>query len=214
MSTRTLCILSGIAGILGVLMIGTSFGINAGPPPDATAEQLVAFGQTHFKAILQGAWLQAVGPWLIIFFALTLVHLAGAFHRLSGWMTLFGAMVLMMVSLAEVVFYIAALFTEPPTMALISNEIAHAIQHLYFIVAAPSLFLPLGVVVLSSSILPRTFGYLALILGAAFFVLGMTSLFSLLLSSAVTSLAAIQAFWWAAAAIALIVRSKKIAARA
>lgn len=211
-SPRVLCLLGGLAGILGVLMIGTSFGINAGPPLGATEEQLVSFGRQHYASILWGAWLQAVGPVLIIFFAFTIVQLAGATQRLAGWMTMFGATILMMVSLTEVIFYVSALFSNPVTMGLISNEIAHAVQHLYFIVAAPALFLPLGIVVLSSSVLPRIFGYLALILGAAFVVLGITSLHSLILSSAVTSLAAIQALWWMAGAITVMIRSRKISA--
>lgn len=210
LSTRAVCILSGISGIVGVLLIGSSFSINTGPQPGANAAEIVAFGKQHFHTVMQGAWLQAVGPWLIIFFALTLVRLAGATRRLSGLMTIFGAGVLMMVSLTEVVFYIAALFSDPATLGLMSNQIAHAVQHLYFMVAAPALFVPLGFVVLGSRVLPRIFGYLALLLGAAFFVLGVTSLDVLILSSSVTSLAAIQALWWFAAAIALMIRSGKI----
>lgn len=105
-----------------------------------------------------------------------------------------------------------ALFPEPETMGAIGNNAGHAVQHLYFIVAAPSLFVPLGFVILSSSVLPRIFGYLAIILAAAFIIVGITSLYRLVLSSLDTSLAAIQAIWWFAAAVSLIIRSKKLAA--
>lgn len=208
--TRRFCILSAVAGIIGVLMIGYSFGINAGPPLNATNEQLILFAKTHYRAVLQGAWLQAVGPILIILFALAIVHLADATNRLSGWMTLLGSSILIMVSLTEVVCYIMALFTVPETMGAIGNNIGHAVQHLYFIIAAPSLFLPLAFVILSSTVLPRIFGYLAIILALAFIIVGITSLYHLILSSLDTSLAAIQALWWFAAAISLIIRSKKI----
>ncbi len=209
-TTRLFSTLSARTGLLGAALLGVSYALNPGPPEGITDVQLVAFGQQHFTMIVWGAWLQAVGPFLIILFALALVHLAGATQRLAGWMTMVGAIILMMVSLTEVVFYLSALYTQPASMALISSEIAHAIQHLYFIVAAPALFIPLGLVILSSTILPRALGYFALAFGAAFFILGMVSLSSLILSAAVTSLAAIQAAWWLAAAFILLFRARKM----
>jgi len=209
-SARKVSIIGSIAGIAGVLMIGTSFGINNGPPLDATNEQLIEFAHVHGREVLNGAWLQAVGPVLIVFFALTLVRLAGATNKLSGWMTLLGSSILIMVSLTEVVCYITALFPVPEIMGAIGNNMGHAVQHLYFIVAAPSLFLPLAFVILDSGVLPRVFGYLAIILALSFIVVGITSLYTLILTPLDTSLAAIQALWWLAAMIALIVRSKRI----
>jgi hypothetical protein len=105
-------------------------------------------------------------------FALTLVTLAGATDRLAGWLTLLGASILMTVSLAEVVFYISALDNVPEVMGQASNAIGHAIQHLYFFVAAPALFFPMGIVVWTSKVLPRIFGVFALALGSTFFILG------------------------------------------
>ncbi|HEX5414097.1 MAG TPA: hypothetical protein VFZ25_00425 [Chloroflexota bacterium] len=210
MSTRWFRIGSAASGIVGVLMIIVSFSINAGPPPDATPEQLVAFGSQNFASILWGAWLQAVGPVLIVVFALALVFLAGANDRFVGWLTFFGGIILTVVSLVEVVCYIAALYPVPPSMALISVALAHAVQHLYFFVAAPTLFLPLGAVLLGSPVLPRIFGYLALLLGAAFAILGIAFLLTLVLPPAVTAFAGIQALWWLAAAITLIVQNERI----
>jgi hypothetical protein len=85
-----------------------------------------------------------------------------------------------------------------------------AVQHLYFIAAAPALFLPLGIVLLRSPILPRLFGYLALVLATAFAVLGVVFLFDLTLPRAVTAFGGVQAFWWFAAAVTLMVRSGKV----
>lgn len=82
--------------------------------------------------------MQAVGPVLIVLFAFALVHLAGATERLVGWMTLFGATILMTVSLIEVTFYISALNPDPVTMPSISLKLISAVQHLYFMVAAPA----------------------------------------------------------------------------
>jgi hypothetical protein len=209
MSTRLFRILSALSGVAGVIMLITSFSINPGPPSNATSAQLTAFGNQYYTSILWGAWLQAVGPLLNVLFAFAIVCLAGATTRLAGWMTMFGGTILMMVSLVEITFYISALYNNPATMALISGELIHAVQHLYFIVAAPALFLPLGAVILSSRVLPRVFGYLALMLGAAFAILGVVFLFTLTLPAAVLAFAGLQTLWWLATAITLIVRTEK-----
>jgi hypothetical protein len=83
------------------------------------------------------------------------------------------------------------------------------VQHLYFIVAAPALFLSLGIVLVGSHVLPRLLGYLALLLAAGFAILGAGFLLRLILPSAVTASAGIQALWWLAAAITLIARGGK-----
>ena len=206
-SKRTLCIFSGIAGVIGVALLGLSFAINAGPPPNATSAELMKFGHDHYATILWGAWMQAVGPVLIVCFAFALVHLAGATQHMAGWMTFFGATILMTVSLVEITFYISALHTDPETMPYISLVLISAVQHLYFIVAAPSLFLPLGIVLLRSVVLPRPFGYLALALAAAFGALGAAYMLRLTLPAFVTGFGGVQALWWLAASIALIARS-------
>lgn len=208
---RSFCILSGLSGASGVVLLIVSFAINNGPPPGATSADLVKFGQQNYAHILWGAWMQAVGPVLIVLFSFALVHLAGATQRLVGWMTLFGATILMTVSLIEVTFYISALNPDPAMMPSISLKLISAVQHLYFIVAAPSLFLPLGIVLVSSPVLPRLFGYLALLLATAFAALGVIFLLRLTLPDAVTAFGGVQALWWLTAAIALIVRSGKIA---
>ena len=209
-STRRFCMLSGLSGVAGVVLLIVSFAINNGPPPDPSSAELVKFGQQHFANILWGAWLQAVGPVLIVLFAFALVHLAGAALRLAGWMTFFGATVLMTVSLIEITFYISAMNLDPATMPSISLRLIYAVQHLYFIVAAPTLFLPLGIVLVSSQILPRLFGYLALVLAACFAMLGVIFLLHVTLPGPVTAFAGVQALWWLAAAITVIVRSGNI----
>ncbi len=201
--------LAALSGIIGVILLGTSFAINSGSPPaNATAAQLMAFANQNFTSILWGAWMQAIGPLLIVLFAFALVSLAGATTRLAGWMTLFGGTILMMVSLIEITFYIGALYAT--TTGFVSLDLIHAVQHLYFIVAAPALFLPLGVVLLGSAVLPRVFGYLALVLGASFAILGVVFLTTLTLPTVVlVGPPAIEALWWLAAAITLIVGSAK-----
>lgn len=206
---RSFCILSGLSGVTGVVLLIVSFAINNGPPPNPTSAELIKFGQQNYAHILWGAWMQAVGPVLIVLFAFALVHLAGATQRLVGWMTLFGATILMSVSLMEVTLYISALNPDPDLMPSISLKLISAVQHLYFIVAAPALFLPLGIVLLSSPILPRLFGYLGLLLAAAFAALGVIFMLRLTLPDTVTAFGGVQALWWLAAAITLVIRSGK-----
>ena len=55
-------ILSGLSGIIGVVLLTMSFAMNDGPPPGATYQELVEFGQQNYAKVLWGAWLQAVGP--------------------------------------------------------------------------------------------------------------------------------------------------------
>lgn len=209
-SERRFCVLGALSGIVGVAMLILSFATAVGPPASATSADMVKFGQEHFAAILWGAWLQAVGPVFMILFALALVHLAGATHHLAGWMTFFGSTVLMTVSLIEITFYMSAMFPDPPLMPVVSMRVINAVQHLYFNVAAPSLFFPLGTVLLSSRILPRLFGYTALILAVVFASLGVVFLLSLTLPPAVTAFAGIQAIWWLAAAFTLAIGSKRL----
>jgi hypothetical protein len=208
---RRFRILTGLSGTIGVVLLIISFAINGGPPPGATYQELVTFGQQNYANVLWGAWLQAVGPVLIVVFAFALVHLAGATQRLAGWMTFFGATILMIVTLMEVTFYFSALSPDPTTRPPISLTLIAAVQHLYFIVAAPALFLPLGIVLVSSRILPRFLGHLALVLATVFALLGVIFLLRLTLPNAVTALGGVQALWWLGAAITLIVRGEEIA---
>ena len=199
---------SGICGIIGVIMLVVSFNINPGPPEGASYEQLIAFGHQYYASILWGAWLQTIGPFLIILFTFSLVFLSGAGQTLSGWMVFFGAGVLMTISLIEITFYIAVLFKDPPQGSLFGLNIIYAVQHLYFIIGAPAVFIPLGIVLRNSNVLPRLFSWLAIGMGIFFGILGIVFLFHLILPVWVTAIAGVQAFWWLASSIIVVVRSK------
>jgi len=210
MLTRTAAAWAAVSGLAGTCMIGISFAINTGPPAGASGAQLIAFGQQHHDTILWGAWLQAVGPALITVFALAIVVLAGATARLAGWMTLFGAATLMTVSLIEITGYIGTLQPSPATMFGTSLALIHSVQHLYFIVAAPAVFLPLGLVILGSAVLPRILGYLAIVLAAGYALAGVLTLFDLTVPAAVQIAAGVlPALWWLAAAGTLLTRARE-----
>lgn len=213
MKSRRSCIIAAICGIAGVLLLGLSFAINNGPPAGASDAELRSFAQHNYDSVLWGAWLQAVGPALIVLFAFAIVHLADAAHSLAGWMTFFGATSLTAVSFIEITFYISALQPVPPAMGSMSLAVIASVQHLYFIVAAPAVFLPLGVVIYRSDVLPKVFGYLAIGLALVFGALGAIFMVKLTLPNYVTACASVQALWWLAAAVALIVRSHAISQR-
>jgi hypothetical protein len=208
MSTRLFRILTALCGILGVIMLITSFAINPGPGPNPTVAQLIEFGKHYRNVTLWGAWLQTIGSLLCVLFAFAIVHLAGATTRLAGWMTMFGGIVLEMVSIIEVTFYLSAVNGNPATTSLISLDLIAAIQHLFPIVAAPAVFLPLGVVILGSPVLPHVFGYASLALGGVFAIAGLLFLFIPILL-VVIALSFIQSLWFLTAAITLLVRAGK-----
>jgi hypothetical protein len=202
--------LSAIVGVIGVVMLIISFNINPGPPANATPDELVAFGQANYASVLWGSWLQVVGPFFILAFAFAIVVLVGEASSWCGIMTFFGGVLLMVVSLTEVAFYISALSGTAVT-AQISLDLIHAVQHMYFFIGAPALFVPLGLVVLKSQLLPRSLGYLAIMLGFAFEVVGVTFLYSLVLPPYVLAFAGVQVVWWLAAAIVLFLRADRVA---
>jgi hypothetical protein len=92
---------------------------------------------------------------------------------------------------------------------IITFLIAKIILGGYWLMLAPVLFLPLGIVLLSSQVRRGIFGYVVLPLAIVFAGLGTIFLFSLTLSDAVTVLAGVQAVWLLAAAITLLARNEK-----
>lgn len=191
-----------LAAVVGVALIASSFAINPGPASGATLDELRVFGLVHRSSILWGAWLQAVGTVLLAGCAIALAERAGAVRSVTGALVLLGACTIVTVSLIEVTLYMSALSDAPTDIALVSTAAIHAVQHLYFIVAAPAVFLSLGVAIVRSATLPRALGYCALLLAVAFFAIGAGTLTVLVLPPAVTSLASVQALWWLAAAAA------------
>ena len=92
---------------------------------------------------------------------------------------------------------------------IITFLIAKIILGGYWLMLAPVLFLPLGIVLLSSQVRRGLFGYVVLPLAVALAAIGVILLLTLTLRDAVTALAGVQAIWWLAAAIRLIARNGK-----
>ena len=92
---------------------------------------------------------------------------------------------------------------------IITFLIAKIILGGYWLMLAPALFLPLGIVFLSPQVLRGIFGYVVLPLAVVFAGLGAIFLFTLTLPDAVTVLAGVQAIWLLAAAITILARNGK-----
>ena len=116
----------------------------------------------------------------------------------------------MTVSLIEITGYIGTLHTSSATMPGTSLALIHSVQHLYFIVAAPAVWLPLGLVIVGSSVLPRILGYLAIVMAAGYALAGVVTLFDLTVPAAVQIAAGVvPALWWLAAAGTLLIRARQ-----
>jgi len=211
MPTRRFRILSALCGILGVSMVIVSFNLNPGPPANASIAQVIVWGRQYLDSIMLGSWLQAVGSFLSLVFAVAIVDMAGATTRFCGVMTVFGCIVLVGVSLLEVTFYLGAVqggVSGNTTTVSVSLDLIKTAQRLFPMLAAPAVFFPLGAVILDSGVLPRTLGYLSLALASAFAVSGVVYLFAPLLA-VVVALSIMQGVWFLAAAITLLVGSLK-----
>jgi hypothetical protein len=145
-----------------------------------------------------------------VLFALALVDLAGAMHRLAGWITLLAGATILMVSLVEVTFYLGVVQAAEigdTASGLASSNLIKAVQHVFLI--APALLLPLGFVLLSSDVLPRVFAYLAVALGITLQILGLVGLFNVL-QPVIDVLLVVQSLWFVAAAITFVVYTGEV----
>jgi hypothetical protein len=204
--SRTPVVLTAVCGLVGTVTLIGSFRLNPAPPADLTTAQLADWAVQQHTMIVFGGWLQGIGSLLTVLFALALVHLAGATQRFAGWATLLAGGAILLVSLVEVTFYLAAAeaaVTGDVATGVIANALIKAVQHVFLI--APALLLPLGVVLLGSRVLPRVFAYLALVLGAVLQVLGLIGLFGVL-QPLIDVLLIVQGVWFLAAALTLLVR--------
>jgi len=198
--------LAALVGILGTVVLMGSFFINPAPPSGLTVAQLAAFAEQHHLTIVLGAWLQGIGSLMTVIFAIALVFAAGATNRIAGWLTFLAGGTILMVSLVETAFYLAAtnaVETGDVASGLVAASLIQAIQHVFLI--APAVLLPLGSVLLSSNVLPRPFAYAALVIGGVLQALGLLGLFAAL-QPIVDVMLIVQGLWFLAAAGAFLVR--------
>ncbi len=200
-------VLTALCGIAGVAALGYYYSVPFPfPPPSAAAEQLMAFVSRYHDTILLDTWLQGLGSLLIVAFFVALVSLSGAAHRFAGLMALLASTVNFGLALVDVVFGIAAVQSAAsghPTTGVISFDLTNVFVHVFPMLPAPVLFISIGAVRLSARLLPRVFGFLALVLGAAFAILGFLGLFNETALGLTIVLQIGQELWIVAAAITL-----------
>jgi len=207
---RPVAVSSAMCAILGAIVLVSSFLINPAPSPGFSTAQLRDFAIQRHNLIVFGAWLQGMGSLLLVLFAFALVHLAGATRRLAGSITQLAATVILMVSLAEITFYLSAAASAEVgdiTSGLVSNALIKAVQHVFLI--APALLLPLGVVLLDSNVLPTGFAVVGLAIGGALQVLGLIGLFARL-QPVIDTILIVQALWFVAAGSTLLFRVQAV----
>lgn len=91
-----------------------------------------------------------------------------------------------------------------PETAVSNWDLQSVFIHVFPIGPAPLIFLAVGSLILSTTLLPRALGYIALGLGIAFEVVGVIGLFVPAAKSAVIALLICQEIWIAATAIMLL----------
>ena len=200
-------------GLLGVLALGLYYSVPLPLPlPDATIEDIVNFGTRYHDRILLDAWLQAVGSLLAVIFFVAVVHLAGGFRRLAGWVALVGSSAVLAMSLLDVALVLGSMQGAAVghlTTALVCFDLTYVFIHIFPIAPAPATFAGIGGVLLGSSILPRAFAYSALTLAVAFEALGFAGLFRPSVNGAMVVLLSSQELWIIAAALFLLVQRRQ-----
>ncbi len=176
----------------------SGFAVNPGPPPGETASHLLAYAGANHSAILIGGWLQVTGTLVLAVFALALASSAGFLGRVSGAVLVVGLCTLLAVSLGEMVCY-AGLASSHGATVRVAADLIPGVQHGYTIVAAPLVFLALGMGILRSASLPKTLAMAALGFGITFWVLGLVGVIASI-QPLVDFFAGFQALWWVVAA--------------
>ena len=211
MSLRLSTSLTAISGILGTIALtvyfSAPFWLMPLPAPDASTDQIIAFGNKYHQVILVDVWLQQIGSLLSVLFVLALVHLAGSSQRFAGRLVLLASGVILALSLAEGTFILAAVQSGTNghnESAVTAVDMGSVFIHIFLL--APSLFLVMGFALLNTFILPPVFIWTALILGALFQVLGVAGLFSDTALMIVIFVLLAQNIWTLAASVSLLVR--------
>src|SRR5215475_12436336 len=214
-------LLAGAAGFAGAAALGASFGVLPSPPAiTAPLTVLTHYAVGHSHALLATAWLEGTGTALYVIFVLALAYLAGTRAGLAGRITAMAAAVVLAVSLVYDVMVIAfaqsaTLGGHQTTTALVAYGLFAATEHVFLL--APPLFLPLGLILLRTPVLPRPFALLAVTFGVIAPILGLAGLFTVTannngpVGAAINGLVTLQGLWVIAAALTLPLRRRQAA---
>lgn len=202
-----------LCGIAGVAMLTAHFLIPGSVPPDSAGlARITAFARQHRDAILVSAWLQVTGAMLYVAFILAIVHLAGAGERFAGRIVALAAAILVGLTLLDSAMIISTVQSvgqgQTETLRVSFDVIAgpgnDAIGRSFLI--APAILLPLGVVILQTSLLSRAYGLIAIAFGTASQALGPLGLFSKVAFADINpAVLALENLWLIMVAVTLLV---------
>jgi hypothetical protein len=216
-------LLTALSGICGQLALGVYYsGVLVPQQPgmgNFTAQQLMEFIAHNRIGIFWDAYLQSIGTLLSVIFFIRLVFLSGSTRRFAGWMVIITSSVILAIALLDVTFTVAAanaaLAGHSDTVRVAVDFITgstEAFDYTFLFVPAPLLIISLAAVLLASNLFPRIFGYVAIVIGIAFVVLGVFSLFNTLVGIggiAFEIVQLIQVIWVLASAVFILIYSQK-----
>jgi hypothetical protein len=199
-----------LCGILGVLILSAYFAAPfPQPPASATVDEIAKTANTYSTLLLIGGWLQITGTMLAAIFFIGLVYLARAITQLAGMLTLFAAAALLSTSLLEATLLMNVAYATAnghPQAALNSWDLMTMFIHVFPIGPAPLSYLSLAALLIGASVLPRLFGYLALLLGVSFALVGFLGLLIPAVNLGIIALLIAQELWILAAGVTLLFR--------
>ncbi|MFE4468083.1 hypothetical protein ACFRFH_04620 [Leifsonia sp. NPDC056824] len=202
-------------GIAGPVLLAASFVVTAfaGRPPFAvvTASQLMTSVRSHETLFSAGAWLLVTGTLLSAVFFLVLVTRTGKGACFIGQLVTVGVALLIGVAVVE-----AALLIAVPTAAaarstegtLTALTLSGVFARVSALATAPPLFAATGLALRFTSVLPRAFGPLALVIAGLFVASGIVAIFSEAGLIAAVAVSVLQEAWIVAAAVALLLRAR------
>src|SRR5690348_2503129 len=200
-----------LCGLLGIAALGVYYSVPVPmPSPGADMQAIGAFVNGNRERILMDAWLQATGSLLAVIFFLAVIHLAGGLSTFGGWIGALGSTTVLAMTFLDVALVIGATqgaAADHLTTTVTCFDLTFVFVHIFPIGPAPATFLGLGMVLLTSSVLPRPFAYSALSLALAFEILGFLGLFWPVVTAAIILLLVLQELWIGAAAIYLLTQS-------
>jgi hypothetical protein len=204
---RLLAVVCGLAGPIALTVYYAAPAFTNWPYAGASATQLTSYAVGHQSLFYAGAWFQATGTLLGVTFFLSIVQLAGAATRLAGLLVIVASAALLGLVLVEGALLVAvpmAAASGDVTTVVTTFDLSNGVFVRVFPLAPSSVtYLALGAVVLSSGVLSRWFGLVAIMLGLAFELSGLVAIFSMIGLLATIVLSIGQEVWIVAAAIAI-----------
>ena len=201
-----------LAGVLGVLMLGASFGIVPHTPAiNAPVGRLVVYGMHNHNLLFLTAWLEVMGNAIFVASIVALAN-ANCSALVLRLLTLLSAAAVLTVGLIYAISVMALAEsaqiggTQTRT-TVVAYGLYAACEHAFLL--APPVLLPLGFVLRHSGVLSSRFSTVAVALGLTSIVLGLVGLYYSRpnntgpVGTAINALLGAEAIWMVAATVFL-----------